>query len=76
MRWADAYCDMLCTLNILSLEGGIKLLRLCHLYKIVHRFVDFPNAPLLYKPCTKSGYIILLAFAILCIHCTSCIKFT
>jgi len=26
-----------------------KLLKMCHLYKIVHGFIDFPNAPLVYK---------------------------
>jgi len=26
---------------------------MCHLYKIVHGFIDFPNAPLAYKPCTN-----------------------
>ena len=29
------------------------LSKMCHLYKIVHGFVDFPNAPLLFKPCTN-----------------------
>ena len=134
-NWDDAYCDILHTLNIPPLSERRKLLKMCHL--IVHGFVDFPNAPLLYKPCTnyftryihpltllqphthtnsfyftfflhavaiwnrkftllfvvsspnismfkksynlslKSGYnnIILLAYAILYIHCTSCIKF-
>ena len=36
--------------------GGIAretLLKMCHIYKIVHGFVDFHNAPLLYKPCTN-----------------------
>ena len=51
--WDDAYCDMLHTLNIPPLSERRKLLKLCHLYKIVHGFVDFPNAPLLYKPCTN-----------------------
>ena len=26
---------------------------MCHLYKIIHGFIDFPNAPLLYKPCNN-----------------------
>ena len=44
--WDDAYCDMLCTLNIPQLSERRELLKMYHLYKIVHGFVDFPNAPL------------------------------
>ena len=51
--WDDSYCDMLQTLNIPPLSERRKLLKLCHLYRIVHCFVGFPNAPLLYKPCIK-----------------------
>ena len=52
-RWGHAYCDMLCTLNIPPLSEGRKLLKLGHLYKIVHGFIDFPNVPLQYKTCTN-----------------------
>ena len=52
--WDDAYCDMLCTLNIPPLSERIEettktvlqnCLRIC--------WVDCPNAPLLYMPCTN-----------------------
>ena len=40
-----------------SIHSGMPLRKemttMCHLYKIVHGFVDFPNAPLLFKPCTN-----------------------
>ena len=52
-RWNDAYSDMLHTLNIPPLSERRKLLKMCHLYEIVHGFIDFPNAPLVYKPCTN-----------------------
>ena len=42
-NWDDAYCDMLRTLNITPLSERRKLLKMCHLYKIVHGFVDFPK---------------------------------
>ena len=51
--WDIPYCDMLCTLNIPPLSERRKLLKICYLYKIIHGFIDFPNAPLLYKPCTN-----------------------
>ena len=52
-RWNDAYSDMLHTLNIPPLSERRKLLKMCHLYKIVHGFINIPNAPLVYKPCTN-----------------------
>jgi len=52
-RWNDAYSDMLHTLNIPPLSEKRKLLKMCHLYKIVHGIIHFPNAPLVYKPCTN-----------------------
>lgn len=35
-----------------------RLLKVCYLYNIVHWLVDFPDAPLLYKPCNNysTGY--------------------
>ena len=44
-RWNDAYGDMLHILNIPPLSERRKLLKMRHLYKIVHGFIDFPNAP-------------------------------
>jgi len=52
-RWNDAYSDMQHTLNIPPLSEKRKLLKMCHLYKIVHGLIHFPNAPLVYKPCTN-----------------------
>ena len=49
--WDILYCDMLSTLNIHPLSERRKLLKMSP--KIVHGFIDFPNAPLLYKPCTN-----------------------
>ena len=51
--WDMSYSDMLQTMNIPRLSERRRLLKMCHLYKIVHGFVDFPNAPLLFKPCTN-----------------------
>ena len=118
--WDDAYSKMPRTLNIPhALSERRKLLKMYHLCKIFHGFVDFPN----HQYCTSLAliisqdihilshsyhlrhaqtltifpfshtlsmfsvltitylynlgtlYYIILAFAILCIHCTSCIKF-
>jgi len=52
-RWNHAYSDVLHTLNIPPLSEWRKLLKMCHLYKIVQGFIDFPNAPVVYKPCTN-----------------------
>ena len=52
-RWNDAYSDMLHTLNVPPLSERRKLLKMCHFYKIVHGFIDLPNAPPVYKPCTN-----------------------
>ena len=43
--WDILYCDMLSTLNIHPLSERRKLLKMSP--KIVHGFIDFPNAPLL-----------------------------
>ena len=39
--WDDAYCDMLHTLNIPLLSERRKLLKMCHLYKIIHGLLTF-----------------------------------
>ena len=42
--WDDAYCDMLWPWTYPLLSERRKLLKICHLYKVVHGFIDFPNA--------------------------------
>ena len=61
--WDVPYCDMLSTLNLPPLTERRKLLKMCHLYKIIHGFIDFPNAPLLNKPCTNyfTRYTLILS---------------
>ena len=62
-RWDDSYSDMLHILNIPPLsERRRKLLKVCHLYKIVHWFIDFPKerVPLVLKPFTDRLFHIML----------------
>ena len=44
--WNSSYEDLLCSVNLPTLQYRRKVARICHLFKILHGLTDFPESPL------------------------------